>query len=81
MGAALAKVFDVAFNPVDIGLFGAQRIVQHPDARANLVEKARCRRGGGGGRNSANVCDGIHGNLGRRKYYAYSRSKNNQAIT
>ena len=74
MGAALVKVIDGAFNPVDIALFGAQRIVQHPYARANLAEKARCRRGG-------RVCDGIHEKLGRRKYYAYLRSKNNQAIT
>ena len=36
----LAKVNDVAFNPINVGLLGADGIVLDPDTVARLIEQA-----------------------------------------
>ena len=39
-GVPLAKINDVAFNPIDISLLGADGIVLDPDAVTHLIEQA-----------------------------------------
>ena len=34
-------MFDIAFNPIDIDLLGAQGIVLHPDARPHLIQQTQ----------------------------------------
>ena len=60
----LVKEPNVAFNPIRIRLLGADRVVQHPDARTHLVQQAwrrgcgRCLIGCG------DAGDGFHGFFG-----------------
>ena len=57
----LVKVFDVAFNPIDVRLLSADRVMQHPQPRAHLIKQARLLHAAVkiGGR--GDVGDGIHG--------------------
>ena len=55
----LAKINDVAFNPIDIGLLGADLIVLDADAVAHLIEQAARLQTGSGWVQRRR--DGFHG--------------------
>ena len=60
----LVKETYVAFNPIHVGLLGADRVVQDPDARPHLVEQARGRWFSGCLAESGDVSDCFHGFIG-----------------
>ena len=61
---ALVKELYVAFNPLHIGLLGAGRVLQDPDARPHLVQQARGRWFSWCLAESGDVSDCFHGFIG-----------------
>ena len=62
----LAKINDVTFNPINLGLPGAQRVMLDPDAVTHLIQQT-ARAWGRSRGNRSRRRDGFHGIFGRPK--------------
>ena len=75
----LAKIKDVAFNPINIGVLGAQRAMLDPDAVTHLIQRVAWTLDGGRiGEGSRR--DGFHGILGHPKITDINYSISIQAL-